>query len=404
MMRRILFVDDEPRVLEGLRRMLHSLRGEWDMEFAQSGQEALESLDTKEFDVIVSDMRMPAMDGAELLSKVRDRHPQIARIVLSGQSDSETILRSVEPAHQYLSKPCDAATMKSTIDRTLALRELISNDVLQTLVTMMESLPCLPSIYTKLMQELRSPSPSINKIGQIISSDVSMTAKILQLVNSAFFGVSHHISGPTQAVNLLGLQTVRALVLVVRVFSQFKGNKQIEHLVEELWKHSIVVGSAAKSIASAENAARDILDDAFMAGLLHDVGKLVLATNLPDQYARAMKLAQEGDMSVVSAEREVFGAAHPDVGAYLLGLWGLPDPIVEAVAFHHRPSDSRAAQFATLTAVHVANAMEHQVRSGKGCVEGEIDLSHLSDIGLSDRLDAWRATSIQITDKENDNA
>lgn len=403
-MRRILFVDDEPRLLQGLRRMLHKLRDEWDMEFVQSGQEALELLDQKEFDVIVSDMRMPGMDGAELLKRVRDRHPQVARIILSGQSDDKIILRSVEPAHQYLSKPCDAATIKSTIERTLALRTLVSNDALQTLVTRMESLPCLPSIYTELMEELGSPSPSIKKIGQIISSDVGMTAKILQLVNSAFFGISHHISGPVQAVNLLGLQTIRALVLVVRVFSQFQGNKEVERLVAQMWKHSIAVGSIAKAIASAEDAAREVLDNAFMAGLLHDVGKLVLATNFPEQYAGVTKLVEQKDISAVSAEEETFGAAHPELGAYLLGLWGLPDAIVEAVAFHHRPSDSLAVEFASLTAVHVANALEHQARSGKGCVEGEIDLSHLGEIGLSDRLDAWRAISIQVTNKGNDDA
>ena len=185
-MKRILFVDDEPNLLEGLGRMLRPLRHTWGIDFARNGPEALDLLARTPFNVIVSDMRMPGMDGAQLLAEVRDRHPTIVRIVLSGQCDREALLRSVRVAHQCLTKPCDVETLRSTVTRACALRDLLENDKLQRLVSRLKSVPSLPDLYHQVMEELESPEPSIQKVGQIIAQDAGMTAKTLQTVNSAF--------------------------------------------------------------------------------------------------------------------------------------------------------------------------------------------------------------------------
>ncbi len=192
--KRVLFVDDEPKILEGLRRMLRPLRNEWEMSFVNSGQEALDILAQQPFDVIVTDMRMPAMNGAELLHEVRKRYPHMVRFVLSGQASQETMLRSIGPMHQYLSKPCDSGILKSTLTRSCQLRSILSNEKLHNLVSRIDWLPSLPSLYIEMVEELQKPEASTKILGKLISKDIAMSAKILQLVNSAFFGVRQHIS------------------------------------------------------------------------------------------------------------------------------------------------------------------------------------------------------------------
>ena len=196
MKKRILFVDDEPMVLNGLQRTLQKMRREWDMTFVGSGREALEVLGKKPIDVIVSDLRMPEMDGGRLLAEVKKQHPHVVRIVLSGQLDQEMTLKSVRLAHQSLSKPCDAEVLKHTLAKLFALREFLSDDSIKNIISQIESLPSMPAIYTEIVTEMQSDDPAIKKVGEIISKDISMTAKILQMVNSAFFGLFQKIKSP----------------------------------------------------------------------------------------------------------------------------------------------------------------------------------------------------------------
>ncbi len=389
MKKRILFVDDDPNVLQGLRRMLRTMRHEWSMEFAASGRDALEILEQVPFDVVVTDMRMPGMDGAALLTEVMKRYPQIVRIVLSGQSDEDTILRSVGPAHQYLSKPCDADRLKATVGRACALRDLLGDGSLKRLVSQMETLPSLPSTYVELMDVLRSGKASMVEVGEIISKDIGMSAKVLQLVNSAFFGLPRHVSSPTEAAVLLGIDTVKALVLSVHVFSQFDPEKLQSFSIPALQRHSLATAALAKAIAEAENLDPMFRDHAFMAGLLHDSGKLILAANLPDRYKAAFAQASEHQVPLHDAERPIFGATHAEVGATLLGLWGLPDAIVEAVAYHHSPAECVGNSFSPLTAVHVADALEHG-RQEAGLSASLLDDEYLDRIGVADRLPVWQ--------------
>jgi HD-like signal output (HDOD) protein/CheY-like chemotaxis protein len=390
-MRRVLFVDDEPKILEGLQRMLRSMRNEWEMEFALGGPSALETLNSRQFDVIVTDMRMPGMDGAMLLSQVRGLHPQIVRIVLSGHSNQELVLSSVGPAHQYLSKPCDPELLKQTVVRACGLRDLLSNARLSLLVSQMQSLPSLPSIYMLLMKEVEAPEPSIRKIGEIIAKDPGMTAKILQMVNSAFFGLRRHISNPSDAVGLLGLDIVKSLVLSIHIFSQFSQTKIPGFSMADLWDHNAAVAALAKKIAKAERQDPQVVDDSFAAGLLHESGKLILAARLPKEYAEMLSLASEG-LPMIEAERSVFGATYPEVGAYLLGLWGLPDSIVEAVAFHQSPHQCPDDTFGPLTAVHVADYLVGE--SNSACAPdaaiAEVDSVYLARLGLDERMDFWK--------------
>ena len=401
---RVLFVDDEPNVLRGLERMLYPLRNEWEMVFTESGEAALAVLEQTCIDVIVSDMRMPGLDGIEFFSEVRERYPHIVRIILSGYCDSETILRSVSPVHQYLSKPCDAETLRDTVLRASALRELLTCESLKNLVTRIETLPSLPSLYMEVIEELQSPDASIQKLGEIISKDLAMTAKILQLVNSSFFGFSRHISNPAFAVNLLGLETIKALVLTIGVFSRFEEMELNGFSLDSLWSHSRNVGAAARRISLEEKVDVNVTDDALMAGMLHDVGKLVLAAKVPETYSTVLSVASEERISLWKAEYEILGTSHAEMGAYLLGLWGLPGSLVEALAYHHCPERSLDRKFSPLTAVHIADSLEnegHETEMEKD--RAGMNSEYLERLNLTEHLHLWREKCLNTVMERDSN-
>ena len=397
---RILFVDDDPSVLEGLQRMLRPLRHEWDMLFCPSGEKALQVLESKPFDVIVSDMRMPGMDGAQLLQEVKNRYPTVVRIILSGHSDKTMILNSVRTAHQYLSKPCDPKTLKTTVSRACALQSLSKNMEIRALITTTGAVPALPSLYAELMEEINSPEFSLKRIAAVISQDVGMTAKILQLVNSAFFGLPRKISSPEEAVNYLGVETIKSLTLTIQVFSQFKIDLPLfSH--EALLAHCLETGTLARRIAEAGGLDKETADITFLASMLHDVGKLILAVNIPERFTECLGQAKKGNKRQDVVEMEHFGSSHAEVGAYLLGLWGLPDLLVEAVAFHHRPSDCPAQSFNTLTVVHVADALLRKEDS-RGIIgqRPKVDTRYLEECGLGEKLAEWEDIALQAREGE----
>ena len=384
MKRKILFVDDEPMVLQGLKRMLRGMRDEWEMAYVESGEKALTILESAPFEVVVTDMRMPGMNGAALLEKVKQRYPEMVRIVLSGYSDQELIMKSVRTAHQYLSKPCDAETLRTTVSRACKLRELLQDHNLKQVVSNIATLPSLPKLYQEIMAELQSED------AYIISGDLAMSAKLLQMVNSAFFALPRHIESIAQAVSLLGLETIKALVLSAKIFNQFEKKGVPESFLKALWAHSMGTASYAKAIAKAEMLPREKVDEAFLAGTLHDVGKLVLSAGVPEKYTEIIMRAGEKGNTLVDAEQERLGTHHGAVGAYLMGLWGFSDNVVEAVAFHHAPGTCPAGEMGALAAVHAANAMEHASGpEGIKTDEALVDREFLDEIGFSERFEPW---------------
>jgi putative nucleotidyltransferase with HDIG domain len=390
MKRRILFVDEEPNVLEGVREMMHGMRHDWDMEFAKGGSEALATLKECPVDVVVTAMRMQEMNGAELLNEVMNRYPKIIRIILSVHFDKISMMQSMGTAHQYLSKPCDAEKLKAAIVQAFTIRPLLANEKLKRLVSGMKSLPSMPTLYLRLMEELSSPDYKLTRVGEIIAKDVGMTAKLLQLVNSAFFGLRIHVSNPIYAARLLGPEIIKGLIFSVEVFSKFKKLQESGLSLEEFMEHSMAVASGAKAIAISEKQGPKEVDSTFIAGMLHDIGKLVLAENLPDRYREALELVQKEDMLVWEAEQEILGATHAEVGAYLLGLWGLPENTIKAAAFHHSPMMASDRAYGSLTAVHVANAFETELAEEGEDLESLIDSQYLEAVGLTKRLPAWR--------------
>jgi HD-like signal output (HDOD) protein len=398
--RRILFVDDEPMVLKGLQRTLRKMRQDWDMTFVSSGRLALNVLGKKPMDVIVSDLRMPEMDGGRLLAEVKKQHPHVVRIILSGQLDQEMTLKSVQLAHQSLSKPCDAEVLKHTLAKLFALRDFLSDKSIKSIISQIESLPSLPSIYTEIVTEMQSDDPAIKKVGEIISKDLSMTAKILQMVNSAFFGLFRKINSPEQAVMMLGLETIKALVLSVKIFSEFNRKSFSWFNIDDLFNHSLAVSLYSKTIIKSENLDQGLINNSMMAGLLHDLGKLILATNFEKLYQQVLAAAQGTGKNSLDLEYEAFGTSHAEIGAYLMGLWRLENPIIEAIAFHHLPARSMTQNIGLLTAVHVGNALEHEARTPSGeNTELQCETEYLDKLDITSRIPQWRQVCRELTER-----
>ena len=400
MKRRILFVDDEPMVLNGLQRTLRKMRRDWDMTFVGSGREALDVLGKKPMDVIVSDLRMPEMDGGRLLADVKKQHPQVVRIILSGQLDQEMTLKSVQLAHQSLSKPCDAEVLKHTLAKLFALRDFLSDDSIKSIISQIESLPSMPSIYTEIVSEMQSDDPAIKKVGEIISKDISMTAKILQMVNSAFFGLFQKIKSPEQAVMMLGMETIKALVLSVKIFSEFNQNNFSWFNIDALFDHSLAVSVYAKTIIKNENPDQGLINNSMMAGLLHDLGKLILATNFEKSYRQVLAEAQGTGKNPLDLEYDAFGTSHAEIGAYLMGLWRLENSIIEAIAFHHLPARSMSQNIGLLAAVHVGDALDYEARTySPENTQLQCDTEYLDKLEITGRIPQWRQACGELRER-----
>jgi putative nucleotidyltransferase with HDIG domain len=400
-MKRILFVDDEPELLDGLQRMLRGMRREWEMEFSVSGADALAVMEARPFHVVVTDMRMPGMDGCELLNRVKELYPQAVRIVLSGHTNMDSVLKTVGLAHQYLSKPCDADLLKATINRACSPRDLLDDGDLVRVISGIERLPSLPTLYSEVMKEMASEDSSLNRVGEIIAKDSGMSAKILQLVNSAFFGLPRHVTNPVRAVHLLGLEIVKALILSVKIFSQFS-RPGLPFTLESLWKHSMSVGFFAKAIAREAGLGQETVEEAFMAGLLHDVGKLILVDKFPEKWTEMAACVKSEGCNLWEAERHVLGTSHAQIGAYLLGIWGLSESIVEAVNYHHNPDKCPNAALSTLTAVYAANMFEAHDSSDKEEKSlPEFDREYLGKLGVFEQVETWRAVCRSLVHGES---
>jgi HD-like signal output (HDOD) protein/CheY-like chemotaxis protein len=390
-MRRILFVDDEPFVLEALQRMLHNMRHEWEMRFAGGGAEALKLMAESPAEVVISDMRMPEINGAQLLNEIMQRYPKTVRLILSGFADTEMIMQCVTGTHQFLSKPCRSETLRSVIRRALELDAWLGNNDLKTLIVRLGTLPSVPSLYFQILSELGSPDATLDKVGATIAQDPGMTAKMLQLVNSAFFGLRHQLTDPVEAVLQLGLETIKSLVLGIHVFSQSVTATNANFSAEKLWHHSLATAITSRRIAQMECRERGTVEESFTAGLLHDVGRLILVANLPDQYGDACDQAKAKGIPLVEAEKAVFGASHAEVGGYLLGLWGLPISLVEAAVFHHFPDKCQMKTFTPMSAVHVANVLvQERETTGSQFLRPEMAQEYLTEIGVANRVEDWR--------------
>jgi HD-like signal output (HDOD) protein len=388
----ILFVDEEKFVLKALQRSFRKMGGEWDMRFAGHPAEALQTLQTAPVDVVVTETVFTNQSGIDFLKVVREQHPQSVRIILSGYTDRNVVLQSVDLAHQYLAKPCEDDALKATITRAFMMKKLLDNNAIKQVVSRIDALPSVPALYLELVEELKSEDASIAKIGEIISRDMGLTVKILKLVNSSFFGLPQHISNPSKAVSLLGMDIVKAVVLASGTFDNFKKLKFTGFSMDQMWQHAFLCAAFSKIIAQAAGLERKAVDTAFMASLLHDIGVLLIATHLPDEFTRILQYMQKHQTGMNAAEMQIIQTSHAAIGAYLLGLWGLPEAIIESAAYHHTPNARALKELDIPIITHVANSLANAgpALSNPKAVIDTLDYADLQQAGLLADLEIWR--------------
>ena len=383
-MQRILFVDDESNVLDAIRRTTHSMRAGWKMEFVTSGPLALEALAREPADVVVTDMRMPGMEGPELLREVKRLYPQTVRLILSGYADPTSIMSVAGLAHRYMAKPCESEVLKSAIVRTKALKALLNNKSLERWIGRFDALPSLPTTYQEVVACLQRPNAALSDIGRIIAKDVAMTATMLKFVNSAFFGAPQAIKTIERAVSFLGVDTITGLVLAHGVFKNSDAPVSRDFNLDQLWQHSLATAACARAIAAHERWGTTRIDEAFLAALLHDVGRVVLAMRPTTPAPAAGAAEAHGEVPVLNVD-------HAEVGAYLLGLWGFSDSIVEAIAFHDAPG--KVSEEVGLAAiVHAADYLANQSDAGHSDAEETVlEPGFAESPEVSSRWEGWRA-------------
>lgn len=379
--KRVLFVDDEVPILRGLENLLYRDRARWDMVFAVGAERALETMRAKPFDVVVTDMRMPGMDGAALLDVVRREFPSTVRIVLSGHAEREAILRALPLMHQYLRKPCEPGALRAAILRSLDPGRQPSRDV-RALVGQIDKLPTPKAVYFDLQRLTRDPASNLEDMARCVEGDPAVAAKLLQLANSAAFGAARPASTIGDAISYLGTELLGHLVMMSSLFAYPPQPGDVTMLLERLYARSIRAATLVRGFL-ADRAAAEL---GFAAALLHDVAEGVLAAGLRETYLPLRAAAHATHEPLVLAERRELGACHAELGGFLLGVWGLPAPLVDLVRFHHSPRDADPALRPVMAALHVADALCSEHDS-----DGAIDHEFLAEAGVAELLPTWRS-------------
>ena len=363
----ILFVDDEAKILQGLKRTLRPLRNEWDVDFAVGGAEALEKMAAQPADVVVSDMRMPGMEGSVLLDRVREAYPATVRFVLSGQCDEDSVYRLTANSHQFFAKPCDAERLTAAIRAVLLRREAVASPDCRLAAARAAILPGDPEIDAALRAALVADAPPMEQVAELVAGDPALVAKLLQLSSSAYFGTGSSVTSLVQAIQRLGADTLKRLILDHGLPAPLSGNAQ----AASIWQRSRERGALARQIARSEELGEDQVELAGLSGLLLQAGDLLLTAE-SESACRAQSTA---------------------LGAYLLSLWGLPQPIVETVAFHAAPAEAPDPQNRLLAVVHAA---AHLTADPEATGEPGLDLGFLGKLGLEARVPVWSEAAASL--------
>jgi HD-like signal output (HDOD) protein/CheY-like chemotaxis protein len=381
-MRKLLFVDDQPVALNAHREAMKKFEGQVDAKYVSGAEAALEILRNEPIDVVVTDMHMPGVDGPMLLGAIKEDHPDVIRIMLCPLSEIDSVFVALPVSHQILAKPLDASTLYNAIERIYALRGLLTES-LRKKIGGLQQLPSVPTVYFEMMSAMARPDVSASKIARIIERDTAMAAKTLQLVNSACFCLLRRISTVDQAVAYLGMDLVRDLSLTVHMFAALEPTAMRSGFsFDTEQEHSLLTAKVVRRLVVSPRQARN----AFTAALLHDIGNLILAVCQTDNYKKVVQACKATSRPQHEVEAELLGVTHAEVGAYLLGLWGLPHSIVEAVAYHHNPSAALERAFDIPTAVSLANGLVEEIIDGRPLpIE-----AHLESLKVNERLPYWR--------------
>lgn len=350
----ILTVDKNPNILSQISELLHSSQFEGKYYFTQTIDEAFSIIEQNEISIVICDLNIPTINGVDFLEVLKSDFPSIVRIVLfDHENQMELLLKSVVSAHKFISKPIDSEKFYKVITQTLLLNSFLIDTNVLNILNQIESFPSLPQTYIEIEEELNKENFAIKNISDIVHKDMAIATRILQVVNSPLFGLAKNITDIQQAISLLGITMLKSLILYTQIFRSFEGNMRVENIQKEIWEHSLKVANTSKLLV-ANFGNRNEIETAFISGLLHDVGKIIIINNEKFIFD-ILELMKSENIEYNEAEYKILGTSHAEIGAYLLSLWGLPNIIVDSVKNHHKISKIENNIISVETAVFIAN-------------------------------------------------
>lgn len=394
---RVLFVEGNEALRLALPALLHERSSRWEATAVSTAAEALSALASRPHEAIIANVQLPDGNGVELLNKAGQQFPGVARVLRCAPEDKALLRGFVGLPPLRVTKERKAGELETALVCALLVNGWTQDESLKKLLPRMQKLPTMPDLYTQVMAKLASPDSSLDDVGKLIARDPALTARMLQMVNSPAMGLSSPVAGAVEAVLHLGVERVRAMILIANASLQFDADQCKGFSQESLWQHSIATATLAQAITIEETHDAALAGQAFSAGILHDVGKLLFAANLTEEYGRTISTASQQKLTAWEAERLAFGASHAELGACLLGTWGLPLGVLRAIAWHHTPGQSDDGAFSILTAVHAANALAHagQDKSTDTADSLRVDRNYLKRLGLTEHWTRWRTIAEQ---------
>lgn len=391
MKRHILLVDEDKLVLKALNRSLRTIKDQWDISHSQTPRQALKLLDRTAIDVLITEVRLTNADSERFLREFLRKQPHAARIVLTGYTNPNAIFKYAGLAHQLLAKPWDNQTLIETILRANLISDLLADPHLKRTLNLIENFPVIPSVFIELTEKLKSSETSLQDVGEIIIRDPALTIKLLQIVNSPYYGLPVAVAEPRKAVSLLGLDIIKGFVLTSGLFQRYEKHRLKNLAVDELWRHSMETANIVRHIAKQEQLQKDVAETSYIASLLHDIGKIIIAEHFPDEFNEVCLNSRADNIPLWKAEQSVLGATHAEIGAYLLGLWGLPMTVINAVLEHHQPRMQEHSEIDQTALLHVANAFERERRHRQGEETGPMDINadYIRHLDIHQNVETW---------------
>ncbi|WP_299199627.1 HDOD domain-containing protein [uncultured Amphritea sp.] len=382
--------------LADLNNVPAELKDKVTIDLAKQPEQAMEMLGRVAYQVIVVLLNQDDFEFRyNWLRKVVAKHPGIIRIMLNDGLQNYQVAKASELCHRSLLFSSGVTDLFHEVGQSLRLIQSSNKPVVREYVGAIERLPSLPGVYVALNDALASDINGAGEIAAIIERDPAMSAKILQLVNSAFFALSSKVFKIKDAVVILGVRQIRDLFLVSRIFEHFPQDRNWSGFsFENLFDRCMVVGRFARAICREQRVNADIADKAFLAALLQDIGMLVIATREAEHYSEVLQEASRLNHPLYAIEKLRLGVTHMEVGAYMLGLWNLPPEVVEAVLYHSNPNATSSEKFTPLTAVHLADAILPDVVNVNDChISSQISEKYITRLGLQNKLPRWQQMS-----------
>lgn len=386
--KRILFIDDEPALLDSLTRVMRPLKNEWEIQVESSPRAALERLAKETFDIVVTDLRLPALNGVPVVSQVMESSSDAVRVALSSSSPPAENGQhlTTAPTYQVVARASELEHLKETVERISRMRDRMHDENMRALIGEIDGLPAVPAVCQELNRTLAQDDFSMRDVASVVEKDPALCAKILQLVNSPFFGLGRKLAQLHDAVSYLGTSMLKNLVTSITLWRTLEGVRPAAiGQLQRVHARCQRVGGLARRMMARDRVRGE---EAFVSGLLHDIGVTLLIAYLPERYDRITAEMRNTGLSFYEVERSLYSVDHAEIGAHLLDAWGLPFQVLEAVAFHSSAPNLRHTRLEPADAVYIAQALlDGRDRSQE--MDECVDTSYLEQLGVADQLGEW---------------